>query len=78
MPPEYCFNDGVLLDFRHKKDTESIRGEDLEKELGRIEYTIKPLDIVLIQTGADAFWCKAEYLVKGAGMDRECTLFIQP
>lgn len=76
IPLEWCLNDGVLLDFRHKKDGDRIRVEDLEKELDRIEYNIKPLDIVLIQTGADAFWGKAEYLVKGAGMDRESTMYL--
>jgi hypothetical protein len=33
------------------------------------------MDIVLIQTGADQFWGRPEYLFKGAGMDRESTLF---
>jgi kynurenine formamidase len=39
-------------------------------------YEIRPLDIVLVQTGADAAWGTAEYLVKGAGMDRGSTLFL--
>lgn len=76
IPLDWCFNDGVLLDFRHKADGERISIADLRKELDRIQYEIKPLDIVLIQTGADAFWGRAEYLVKGAGMDRESTLFL--
>ena len=54
IPLEWCFSDGVLLDFRHKGDGERIRAKDLENELDRIGYEIKPLDIVLIQTGADA------------------------
>ena len=52
IPLEWCFNDGVVLDFRQKNDGERITIEDLDKELGRIDYDIKPLDIVLIQTGA--------------------------
>lgn len=76
IPLEWCFSDGVLLDFRHKKDGDRITVEDLEQELERIDYTIKPLDIVLIQTDADAAWGTQEYLVKGAGMDREGTLFL--
>ena len=28
-------------------------------------------DIVLVQTGADTAWGTEDYLVKGAGMDRE-------
>jgi len=76
IPLEWCFGNGVLLDFRHKKDGERITVNDLKKELGRIRYEIKPLDIVLIQTGGDAAWGSPDYLLKGAGMDRESTLFI--
>jgi len=76
IPLEWCFNDGVVLDFRHKDDGQRITVYDVEKELDRIHYDIKPLDIVLIQTGADEFWGTQEYLVKGAGMDRESTLYL--
>jgi len=76
IPLEWCLSHGVLLDFRHKADGERIRVRDLEKALHAIHYELKPLDIVLIQTGADAAWGNEEYLVKGAGMDRESTLFL--
>ena len=76
IPLEWCFADGVVLDFRHKDDGERITVDDVQKELDRIRYDIKPLDIVLIQTGADEFWGTQEYLVKGAGMDRESTLYL--
>jgi len=76
IPLEWCFSNGVLLDFRHKADGERITAQDVKRELGRIQYEIKPLDIVLVQTGADAFWGKPEYLIKGAGMDRESTLYL--
>jgi kynurenine formamidase len=76
IPLEWCFSSGVLLDFRHKRDGERITAKDLQQELDRIGHEIKPLDIVLIQTGADAAWGTPEYLVKGAGMDRESTLFL--
>jgi len=76
IPLEWCFGNGVLLDFRRKGDGERITVRDLETELDQIHYEIKPLDIVLIQTGADAAWGKPQYLMKGAGMDRESTLFL--
>ncbi len=76
VPLGWCFGDGVVLDFCHKADGERITVEDLKKELGRIEYDIKPLDIVLIHTGADLKWGSPEYLVAGAGMDRESTLYL--
>ena len=76
IPLEWCMSDGVILDFRHKADGERITVADVQKALERIRYEIKPLDIVLIQTGADAVWGMPEYLVKGAGMDRESTLWL--
>jgi kynurenine formamidase len=76
IPLEWCFSDGVVLDFRHKADGERITAEDVKKELDRIGYKIKPLDIVLVQTGADEAWGTPQYLVKGAGMDRESTLYL--
>jgi len=76
IPLEWCFNDGVILDFRRKADGERITVEDVEKELNRIKYKVKPLDIVLIQTGADSAWGTPQYLIKGAGMDRESTLYL--
>ena len=76
IPIEWCFSDGLLLDFRHKGDGERITPEDIVRKLEEIEYEIKPLDIILVQTGADSAWGTPEYLVKGAGMDRESTLFL--
>jgi len=76
IPLEWCFGDGVLLDFRHKANGERITVADVEKELDRIGYRIKPYDIVLVQTGADAAWGKPEYLVTGPGMNRESTLYL--
>jgi len=76
IPLEWCFSDGVLLDFSHLADGEPISKEAIKAELKRIDYEIKPLDIVLVRTGADKFWGKEEYLVKGCGMNRESTLFL--
>jgi kynurenine formamidase len=76
IPLDWCFHDGVLLDFRHKGDSYGITVSDIKEELKRIGYTIKPMDIVIIHTGADAFWGKPEYMLKGPGMTKEATLFL--
>ncbi len=76
IPLEWCFSDAVLLDFTHKADGERITAADVAAELARVDYELKPLDIVLVRTGADAFWGRPEYLVKGAGMTRESTLYL--
>ncbi len=76
IPLEWCHGDGVVLDFSHKEDGDRITADDVREELDRIGYAIKPMDIVLIRTGADQAWGSPEYLVKGAGMTRESTLYI--
>lgn len=76
IPLEWCMGDGVVLDFRHKEDGERITAADVREALGKIRHEVKPLDIVLVQTGADVAWGTPEYLVKGPGMDRESTLWL--
>src|SRR3989339_182105 len=76
IPLEWCFSDGVVLDFSRKADGEKITAADVEAELNRIAYELKPLDIVLVRTGADAAWGTPQYLVKGPGMTRESTLYL--
>lgn len=68
IPLEWCFGDGVLLDFSHKKPTELISKEDVIYELERINYTLKPFDIVLIKTGCGKLWNKPEYLTQYPGL----------
>ncbi len=47
VPLRWCFGDGVVLNMTHKKRGEGITAEDVEAELHRIGYAIKPVDIVL-------------------------------
>ena len=52
VPLEWCFCDGVKLDFRDKPDGYVCTADDVKRELDRIGYTLKPLDIVLVNTAA--------------------------
>jgi kynurenine formamidase len=52
IPLEYCYGDGVILDFTSKPAGHFITIEDVQEALAAIQYTIKPLDIILIHTGA--------------------------
>lgn len=65
-----------MPDFSNKADGDRITVKDLEQQLEQIGYRLKPLDIVLVRTGADAAWGNPEYLLKGAGMTRESTLYL--
>jgi kynurenine formamidase len=70
VPLEWCFGDGVMLDFTGTKDDgETIRVEDLEEALDRISYQLKPLDIVVLRTGAGEYWDKPDYNERGSGLD---------
>lgn len=76
VPLEWCFGDGVVLDMRHKKPGESIDVEDVQQALAKIDYTLKPLDIVLIMTGADKYVEDVRYTDMNPGISREATLWI--
>ncbi|HEX78124.1 MAG TPA: cyclase family protein [Dehalococcoidia bacterium] len=76
LPLEWFYGDGVVIDMRHKSKGSVITVADLEAALRKIGYQIKPGDIVLIHTGADKYWGKAEYFDAGCGMGREATLWL--
>ncbi len=73
MPLEWFYHDGVVLDMRHKPRGSGITVDDLKASLKKINYRIKPWDIVMIQTGADKLWGKTEYFDAGCGMTAEST-----
>ena len=56
IPLDWCFSDGVLLDFSYKADGERISADDVKAELDRIGYQLKQRDIVLVRVGADRSW----------------------
>lgn len=68
IPLEWCYGDGVLLDFTHMKYPEVIEQKHVEEALQKINYKIKPLDIVLIYTGGDQFLGTPDYINKYVGM----------
>ncbi len=77
IPLEWCYGDGVVLNFSYKQDGEKITENDIKKELERINYKIKPFDIVLIRTDRDKFFDKkSKYTEMHPGMTRESTLYL--
>jgi kynurenine formamidase len=75
VPLEWCFAPGVVLDMRHKGSGDFITIADLETALQRIDYQLKPLDIVLLHTGADRRITSREYFAQ-PGLGREGTLWL--
>ncbi len=76
VPLEWCYQPGVKLDFRHVPDGAIISASDVEEELDRIKHTLKPLEIVLVNTSAGGRYGKDNYVGSGCGMGREATLYL--
>jgi kynurenine formamidase len=75
VPLEWCFAPGVVIDMRHKQAGDEISIDDLRRALEKIEYTLQPFDIVLIQTGADRRLDSPEYF-RQPGLGRDGTLWL--
>ena len=69
IPLEYCYQNAVKLDLRHKKPNEVIKSADIEEALSKINYQLKPLDIVLLHTGADKLYGGPKYFSDYPGVD---------
>jgi kynurenine formamidase len=76
VPLEWCFQPGVKLDFRHFPDGYVATAADVEAELKRIGHTLRPLEIVVVNTTAGARYGQADYVPTGCGMGREATLYL--
>jgi kynurenine formamidase len=76
VPLEWCFQPAVKLDFRAFPDGYVASAADVEKELKRIGHDLKPLDIVVVNTGAGAKYGRPDYVPSGCGMGAEATLYL--
>lgn len=76
LPLEWFFSDGVVLDMTRKSDGEAMTVEDARAELDRIGHALKPLDIVLVRTGADKFYERPDYMLHGCGATAEATRWL--
>lgn len=73
MPLEWFHGPGVVLDVRHLDPQSAATADDLRRAAEKIEYAIRPLDIVLIQTGNDRWYGRREYFSRGPGVSAEGT-----
>ena len=76
VPLDWCFQPGVKLDFRHFDDGYVVQPQDVAAELERIGHTIKPLEIVVVNTRAGSRYGHDDYVSTGCGMGREATLYL--
>ncbi|MDP8265693.1 MAG: cyclase family protein [Candidatus Aceula meridiana] len=76
VPLEWCYSDGVVLDFTHKKFPQEISKQDVIDAFTKINYTLKPLDIVLFYTGGDENFGKPEYITTYVGVKSEAVEYL--
>jgi kynurenine formamidase len=76
LPLDWFYSDAVVLDMTHKGEGEAMDVADVEKELARIGYELKPLDIVLVRTGRDAFYTQPDYIFHGCGVTAAATRWL--
>jgi len=77
VPLAWCYGNGMLLDFsQSKKPGEAITTEDLKKELQRIRYTLKPMDIVMIRTGAEDYEDDPRFAEMASGLVKESLMWL--
>lgn len=68
VPLEWFYGNGVVLDMRHKRQGELITANDICKGEARIGHHIVENDIVLINTGAAAYWGTERYFTDYPGL----------
>jgi kynurenine formamidase len=76
VPLEWCYQPAVKLDFRTFPDGYVATAADVEAELTRIGHTLKPLEIVVVNTAAGTAYGQPDYVSRGCGMGREATLYL--
>lgn len=69
IPLDLCYQDGVRLDLTHKTSDQVIKDEDIKEALSKINYNLKPKDIVLLYTGSDKLFGQPEYFSDYPGVD---------
>ncbi len=76
IPLEWCYGPGVRLDFTHLKWPEVIGSDDVVVALEEINYQFKPMDIVLIYTGADKLVGTVDYVNRYVGMGPDAVEYL--
>ena len=76
VPLDWCFGNGVKLDFRHLPDGHVVSATEIEAELARIGHSVQPMDIVVVNTAAGMRFGQDDYMDTGCGMGREATLYL--
>lgn len=73
-PLDLFYRPGVKLDFSHYPHGHVVTANELEAAFDAIDYALKPLDIVLIRSGA--IYGTDNFIDQGVGLGAEATLWL--
>jgi kynurenine formamidase len=76
IPLEWCYSDGVVLDFHDRGPGDRIDALDVRHKLAEVGYSLKPFDIVFIRTDACRYQGKEGFENMHPGMSRDATRFL--
>ena len=76
VPLEWCYGNGVRLDFTKQPRGQQITVDDLKGELSRIGHRLEALDIVLIWTATRERWKEGEFWESHCGVSRDATKWL--
>ncbi|MFA5088846.1 MAG: cyclase family protein [Candidatus Omnitrophota bacterium] len=76
VPLEWCYGPGVVLDFTQMRYPQVITKKDVVEALKKVHYQIKPMDIVLVNTGGDKLLGTPDYVNKYVGMMPDAVEYI--
>ncbi|MBB5158017.1 cyclase family protein [Saccharopolyspora phatthalungensis] len=75
LPLEWFFNRGVVLDLRDRP-VGVADADDLRRALDRAGHELAPMDIVLLDTGADRLLGGPDYFTQFVGLDGSAVEFL--
>lgn len=76
VPLDWCIRPGVRLDLRHLPDGYVATAADIQTAVEATGHTLRPFDIVLVNTAAGAAYGRQDYIGRGCGIGREATLWL--
>jgi len=76
LPLEWFYAPGVIVDATGREDGDALTREQMQAGVAAAGHELRPLDIVLVRTGADRFYGDPDYMHHGPGITAEATRWL--
>src|SRR5690606_22938580 len=76
VPLDWCFQPGVQPDFPPLPDRHVAPAPEVQADLAPIGHTLKPLEIVVVNTRAGSRYGNDDYVSSGCGMGYDATMYL--